>query len=935
MKKHLYILLICCFSCQLFSQKNKIDIKAILQPSKDVLKLQQKIIFFNNSDSILKTIYLHNWPNSFKNRKTPLSKRFVKDFKKELYFAEESEKGESNIKNLTVNNESVVFNDVKNQIDILKINLNNPLKPNDSLKIEVTYDIKIPDAKFTNYGKTTGGYSLRYWYLSPAVYDNGWQLMSNLNLDDLLESYTNFVIDIDVPNKFVLESNLTQLEINQEDKTKYILTSKHNKDVILSISKKKEFKIYSVDGINIKTNVVSENLSDSLVKSYFSRELNFLQKFLGKFPQKELFLDQVTRSKNPVIGLSKLPKIVRPFQENMIWDIETFKTISLKYLLNTTNINLRTDYWFIDGLQNYLLIEYINTYYPNEKLLGKFSKYWPIRSFNLAKLNINDKYPLVYQYTSRRFLDQALTTSADSLSNFNRKIVNKYKAGLGFRYLKGYLGESTLNDAIKEFYKKEKNKLTSNKKFEEILTNTTSQDISWFFNDFLKTSKKIDYTISNVEKEKDSLKVTIKNNRNITTPVSLYGVKNKQIKFKKWVTGIDSSKTIKIFKGDFNKLALNYENLYPEHNTLDNWKSLEKKIFNKPLKFSLIKDVQDPYYNQLFYMPNVSYNFYNGLILGVTVHNKPLIKRNLEFSLAPSYGTKSGTLAGRFSVLYNQFYEKTRIYRIGYGLAGVNLDYAPGLSYTSLAPYVNVVFKRKSLRDTGLEAIRARLIHINKEVAPNQIQTDEDKYSVFSLQYVNNKLDMINEFGYSFGTEFSKDFSKGFVDIRFRALTSKNRQLDFRIYAGAFFNNNTTSDYFSFGLDRANDYLFQLNYFGRSEDSGIFSQQFIIAEGGFKSVLPTRFANQWMLSFNSSIGLWRWVEFYNDVAFLKNRNQSLYFAYNNGIRFNFVHRILEVYFPLYSNNGWEVGQPNYNEKIRFTLTGDLRAIFNFVRRGFL
>ena len=284
--------------------------------------------------------------------------------------------------------------------------------------------------------------------------------MSNLNLDDLLESYTNFVIDIDVPYKFVLESNLTQLEINQEDKTKYILTSKHNKDVILSISKKKEFKIYSVDGINIKTNVVSENLSDSLVKSYFSRELNFLQKFLGKFPQKELFLDQVTRSKNPVIGLSKLPKIVRPFQENMIWDIETFKTISLKYLLNATNINLRTDYWFIDGLQNYLLIEYINTYYPNEKLLGKFSKYWPIRSFNLAKLNINDKYPLVYQYTSRRFLDQALTTSADSLSNFNRKIVNKYKAGLGFRYLKGYLGESTLNDAIKEFYKKEKNKLT-------------------------------------------------------------------------------------------------------------------------------------------------------------------------------------------------------------------------------------------------------------------------------------------------------------------------------------------------------------------------------------------------------------------------------------------------------------------------------------------
>jgi hypothetical protein len=171
--------------------------------------------------------------------------------------------------------------------------------------------------------------------------------------------------------------------------------------------------------------------------------------------------------------------------------------------------------------------------------------------------------------------------------------------------------------------------------------------------------------------------------------------------------------------------------------------------------------------------------------------------------------------------------------------------------------------------------------------------------------------------------------------MRYRSLTSSNTQLDFRLFAAAFLNNNTKSDYFSFGLDRANDYLFQLNYFGRSEETGIFSQQFIITEGGFKSVLPTRFANQFMTSFNTSIGLWRWVELYNDVAFLKNRNQPLYFAYENGIRFNFVHEIFEVYFPLYSNNGWEVNQNAYPEKVRFTFTGNIKSIVNFFRRGFL
>jgi len=90
-----------------------------------------------------------------------------------------------------------------------------------------------------------------------------------------------------------------------------------------------------------------------------------------------------------------------------------------------------------------------------------------------------------------------------------------------------------------------------------------------------------------------------------------------------------------------------------------------------------------------------------------------------------------------------------------------------------------------------------------------------------------------------------------------------------------------------------------------------------------------------MLSFNSSFGLWKWVEFYNDVAFLKSKNSPVFFGYENGIRFNFIHQIMEVYFPLYSNNGWEVSQGNYHEKIRFTLTANFNSIFNFIRRGVL
>ncbi|MFQ3181526.1 MAG: hypothetical protein ACI9Z4_001124 [Polaribacter sp.] len=458
--------------------------------------------------------------------------------------------------------------------------------------------------------------------------------------------------------------------------------------------------------------------------------------------------------------------------------------------------------------------------------------------------------------------------------------------------------------------------------------------MTWFFNDYIKTNKKIDYTIDEVKEIKDSLKITLKNKRNITAPIALYGIKNNKIKYKEWFSNISDTLTVKLPARNFDQLALNYENIYPEYNTLDNFYNTDKTLLNKPLKFTLVKDIKAPNYNQLFYQPGINYNFYDGLILSMKLHNKPIIKRNLEFKIAPGYATKSNKINGSFSVLYNQFFEDTNLYKISYGIAGNTLQYAPDLSYSSLIPFVNIQFKRKSLRDATSEFISAKVVHIDKEILPLAIKTEQDNYSVFNLSYNYINPNIIEETRYSFSTEIANNFSKVSADFRYRKLTSTNTQLDFRVFAGAFIHNDSEGNYFSFGLDRANDYLFELNYYGRSEDSGIFSQQYIITEGGFKSVLPTRFANQYMLSINTSIGLWRWMELYNDVAFLKNKNERLFFGYENGVRFNFVHNIFEIYFPLYSNNGWEVSQQAYPQKIRFTFTGNVDRIYNFIRRGF-
>ena len=65
---------------------------------------------------------------------------------------------------------------------------------------------------------------------------------------------------------------------------------------------------------------------------------------------------------------------------------------------------------------------------------------------------------------------------------------------------------------------------------------------------------------------------------------------------------------------------------------------------------------------------------------------------------------------------------------------------------------------------------------------------------------------------------------------------------------------------------------------------------------------------------------------------IKNRNENPNFVYDSGIRLNLITDYFEIYFPIYSSLGWEVGQPNYEERIRFLFTLDPGKLLGLFRR---
>jgi hypothetical protein len=87
-----------------------------------------------------------------------------------------------------------------------------------------------------------------------------------------------------------------------------------------------------------------------------------------------------------------------------------------------------------------------------------------------------------------------------------------------------------------------------------------------------------------------------------------------------------------------------------------------------------------------------------------------------------------------------------------------------------------------------------------------------------------------------------------------------------------------------------------------------------------------------MTTLNASASLWRYIQAYGDIGYLKNKGVNAEFVYDTGIRLNFITNYFEIYFPFYSNLGWEIAAPQYSQKIRFVFTADPIALFGLFKR---
>jgi hypothetical protein len=911
-----------------------------------MLRVNQSIVFTNNSNKSIDKIVLNDWNHAYSDKSSPLGLRFSDEYVRNFHFALNSERGVTNIKTLKVNNNPANWKRLLHHVDLIEINLGKKLAPQESINIETEYDLKIPDSKFTRFGYENGDYNLKNCFLSVArlLQEGDFIYNSNENLEDIANSYYEKIsIDYILPKEYKITTDFELKNEKSEGNNKlYSFYSENITEIQLAIEKKSSYQLFKNDTIDIETNIKSSTINDIEKAIVINRVINFVAKNLVETKQKKMMVSQIDYERNPFYGLNQLPSILSPFPNEFIYEIKFLKTYLYNYLKTNLKIDQRKDGYLLDAIQMYMMMQYIEENYPKNKLLGNLSTFKILKGYHLTDVNFNEQYNYFYLLMARENLDQTIGDSKNTFVKFNEQIAGKYKAGLSFKYLKDYLQDNSIENSFKEFLELNKSKQTASVDFENILKKNSSKNIDWFFPNLIYSRKLIDYKFSKIRKSAEEVQVTIKNNSNITVPISFYGLKRKEIVFKKWFSDIKVDTTFVISRKNIDKIGLNYQNEVPEFNARNNWKSL-RSIFSldRPIKFNFYKDLENPKYTQIFYVPEVSFNLYDGALLAMSLNNKSFLEKPFSFDVSPSYSVKTGNIYGSGGFGFSKYFRDSNLYNARLGLSGSYYQYAPNATYTKINPTAQIKFREDNFRNNKRKYIYIRQVFVEKEDSPvnktlsPEIANAPLKYSVFDARYVYGNTELLRGLSYVLDFQLANSFGKISTDVSYRKLYENNFELRLRLYAGSFIYKNTTTDFFDFGLDRPKDYLFDYNFYGRSESKGFFSQQIIIAEGGFKSKFKNPYVNQWITAFNVDASLWQWIQLYGDVGLAKNKGDNTRFLFDSGIHLNFVPGYFEVYLPVYSTNGFELTQKSYQEKIRFVVTFSPRTLTSlFTRKWF-
>ncbi|MGI9526165.1 MAG: hypothetical protein ACR2MS_03525 [Weeksellaceae bacterium] len=902
-------------------------------PKSPLLKVEQ-IMFLHRAEAD-SVFHFYSWANAYKDKTTQLSNIKLSQRKDAIYFADLEERGW--IENLTFEliNENgkeikLPFNNEENELVQVSV------PKSKYLKIKSKYLIHLPSKRFTGYGRgDDGSLLLKYFFIQPEVRQDGVLLRQNYrDFESLTAKSTNYTLNFKVPKGFEIYTDLIRTNIDQ-------YAGKERDFFQIAIQKEGNIKTVNTAYGKVIFDRTFPPEDYILIQKIVQQQLKFLTQRLGLINE-PLFISGKSYRKNKFQGVQDIDipiikKKYRIFNPADRIKLEMISQLTDAYLDRKALIYMQSEHWLRNGLAHYLLLEYLENELPDLIVAGNIPEdiaignFKPLKYLDASKVKMTERSKWMYNIVLLSNFNQPINTPYEELSNLNQEIVSGVKTGLSFQYLAAYIGKEKFNNLIKEWINQSKDNLSANG-LRSFLEARVQKPTDWFFDDMISYKGWYDIGIKNAIVKQDSLVIKFRNRGNSTIPFK-FNAYSDSAKYSTWLQNSSANFELKIPNQNYETLVINDSIQLPDFKSNNDLYHVNA-FFNRKIKFGWVTDIPTRSYEKVFLLPGVSWNNYDKLQLGLSIGNRTPIPQTWVYRIKPQYSFGENALTGSFQLVRNVYPINHLFRKVRVGIGGSYQHYNRGLAYKNLGVGIEGIF-RKSPRSTMNRSAFAYHQLIDRDLRTTATEKEKElkSYGLLNVGFRYWNTNIIHERRMLMNLQLSNTFGKLYGEYYYRWKFGKDKIIGVRLFAGAFLSHDLNhSEYFDFGLDRVNDYTYSYPLLGRSESQGFLSQQFVLAEGGFKSNFNKK-SNQLLFTTNWEYPIWNILDAYADFGYIKNKDNKGEFLYDSGFRIRFIPDYLELYFPIQSTLGFEPTLGAYHERIRFMLNLDLKKFMDYWRRG--
>jgi hypothetical protein len=443
--------------------------------------------YINHSPDTLTYLWIHCWPNAYKNDRTAFSEQLLENGRTDFYFSNKDRRGYINRLDFHVDGERARVEDHPQYIDIVKVILPRALPPGEKLILTTPFHEQLP-YNFSRGGHADGAFQVTQWYPKPAVYDKtGWHPIPYLDQGEFYSEFGDYDVRITTPKGYILAATgelQHDTSMDASGKTIHYL-QKNIHDFAWFADKK---FLVDHDTLQLPSGKIIDvyawyRPAAKPVWQYATRfikdAVRFRSALLGDYPYKVVGAAEIKMGSPGGMEYPTITGITDQSSPKAL-DLLIEHEVGHNWFYAALGTNERRYPWMDEGINTYYDRRYEKWKYP----LGTPNPYHLPKTKHIHRLEKKlpeDADQLFLNMVTADHRDQPISTSSEDFTASNYDLIVYTKTANWLQLLADSLGLPQFDSCMQTYYRQWKFKHPYPEDFKSVVTSTSRKEWSSVF----------------------------------------------------------------------------------------------------------------------------------------------------------------------------------------------------------------------------------------------------------------------------------------------------------------------------------------------------------------------------------------------------------------------------------------------------------------------